>query len=188
MIIYVRPWMASRNHLLDYQYEKKNKKQNNNDHPHTNVCYVSDVTCNTIPINRRGLMYPGWVWQRHFPQWHLEFTQLSIHTSREIGLLPCLWYKHNACGDLAWLDCRRCHESGKHYNMGVATPLPSCISISYHLHLCSTPYSINLAKKGWIGCGNATSPIYTQKSNKQKKKKKKRSTLTSKVVHLHVDL
>ena len=83
--------------------------------------------------------------------------------SREIGLLPCLWYKHHACGDLSWVDCLRCHESGKHYNMGVATPLPSCISISYHLHLCSTPYSINMARKGWIGCGNATSPIYPEK-------------------------
>ena len=76
-----------------------------------------------------------------------------------------MWYKHHARGDLAWVDCLRCHESGKHYNMCVATPLPSCISMSYHLHLCSTPYSINLAKRDESGVATPLPP-YTQKSNK----------------------
>ena len=129
--------------------EKKTKKKQSPTHE-CMLCFLCNLQYNA---NRRGLIYPGWVWQCHFAQWHLEFARLSIHTSRKIDWHPCHWYKRHACGGLAWVDCLRCHESGKQYYLGAATPLPSCISFK---HISSTPVQHTIqyksGKKGmnWV--------------------------------------
>ena len=73
------------------------------------LCFWCSLQYNT---NRRGLMYPGWVWQSHFPQWTFRictiiytYKQRNRLTSMYLIQTSCLWWF--SMGGLPWVSWKQ---------------------------------------------------------------------------------